>query len=105
MKREGKAAVDASTRRDCSFEGSLGAGLPGGAFATVERALDERTIGHNPERLCLMKVLCPSALKSRLPCSRLRCMDKALPWRLSLPDTVKTPLLHWPQRLERMGRS
>ena len=24
-------------------------------FATVDRALDERTIGHNPERLCLMK--------------------------------------------------
>lgn len=25
-------------------------------FATIERALDERTIGHNPERLNLMKV-------------------------------------------------
>ena len=32
-------------------------GLPGEAFATVDKALDERTIGHNPERLCLMKVL------------------------------------------------
>ncbi|CAL5218983.1 g738 [Coccomyxa viridis] len=30
-------------------------GLSGDAFATVDRALDERTIGHNPERLCLMK--------------------------------------------------
>ena len=25
-------------------------------FADVNKALDERTIGHNPERLCLMKV-------------------------------------------------
>ena len=25
-------------------------------FASVDKALDERTIGHNPERLCLMKV-------------------------------------------------
>ena len=32
------------------------AGLSGEMFATVDRALDERTIGHNPERLCLMKV-------------------------------------------------
>ena len=31
------------------------AGLSGDAFATVDRALDERTIGHNPERLSLMK--------------------------------------------------
>ncbi|BDA42114.1 Glycogen synthase 1 [Coccomyxa sp. Obi] len=30
-------------------------GIPGEAFATVDKALDERTIGHNPERLCLMK--------------------------------------------------
>jgi starch synthase len=30
--------------------------MPGEAFATVDKALDERTIGHNPERLCLMKV-------------------------------------------------
>ena len=33
------------------------AGLSGEMFATVDRALDERTIGHNPERLCLMKVV------------------------------------------------
>ena len=32
------------------------AGVSGSAFADVGRALDERTIGHNPERLCLMKV-------------------------------------------------
>ena len=31
-------------------------GLPGATFASVDKALDERTIGHNPERLCLMKV-------------------------------------------------
>lgn len=34
-------------------------GAPGEAFATIERALDERTIGHNPERLSLMKVCVP----------------------------------------------
>lgn len=31
-------------------------GVSGEMFATIERALDERTIGHNPERLNLMKV-------------------------------------------------
>ena len=30
-------------------------GWPAAPFATIDRALDERTIGHNPERLCLMK--------------------------------------------------
>uniref|UniRef100_A0A383VX60 Starch synthase, chloroplastic/amyloplastic n=2 Tax=Tetradesmus obliquus TaxID=3088 RepID=A0A383VX60_TETOB len=30
-------------------------GIDGEQFATIERALDERTIGHNPERLNLMK--------------------------------------------------
>lgn len=32
------------------------AGVPGEQFADVDKALDERTIGHNPERLSLMKV-------------------------------------------------
>jgi len=31
-------------------------GVPGETFAQIDRALDERTIGHNPERLNLMKV-------------------------------------------------
>jgi hypothetical protein len=31
-------------------------GVSGDMFATIDRALDERTIGHNPERLNLMKV-------------------------------------------------
>ena len=31
------------------------AGLPGEMFASVDKALDERTIGHNPERLNLLK--------------------------------------------------
>eukprot|EP00955_Chlamydomonas_euryale_P010959 118187-Chlamydomonas_euryale.AAC.1 len=31
-------------------------GMYGEAFATIDKALDERTIGHNPERLNLMKV-------------------------------------------------
>jgi starch synthase len=35
------------------------AGIDGEQFATIERALDERTIGHNPERLNLMKVTNP----------------------------------------------
>ena len=30
-------------------------GVPGEQFAQIDRALDERTIGHNPERLNLMK--------------------------------------------------
>ncbi len=34
----------------CAF-----AGLPGEMFASVDKALDERTIGHNPERLNLLK--------------------------------------------------
>jgi hypothetical protein len=31
-------------------------GVAGESFATIDKALDERTIGHNPERLNLMKV-------------------------------------------------
>ncbi|KAI8571215.1 hypothetical protein RHMOL_Rhmol01G0101500 [Rhododendron molle] len=30
-------------------------GLDGSIYATVEKAVDDRTIGHNPERLCLLK--------------------------------------------------
>lgn len=30
-------------------------GLDGAALASVDKALDERTVGHNPERLCLLK--------------------------------------------------
>lgn len=30
-------------------------GIPGETFASVDKALDERTIGHNPERLNMMK--------------------------------------------------
>jgi starch synthase len=36
-------------------EWKAGTGYPATPFATVDRALDERTIGHNPERLCLLK--------------------------------------------------
>jgi len=31
-------------------------GIPGEVFASADKALDERTIGHNPERINLMKV-------------------------------------------------
>ena len=34
----------------------LTAGMPGKAFAKSDKALDDRTIGHNPERLSLLKV-------------------------------------------------
>lgn len=36
-------------------EWAAATGVPAGPFAAVDRALDERTIGHNPERLCLLK--------------------------------------------------
>ena len=42
-------------------------GVPGEAFADVDKALDERTIGHNPERLCLMKVTVHSFIMPPLP--------------------------------------
>lgn len=31
-------------------------GVSGELYSTIDKALDERTIGHNPERLCLLKV-------------------------------------------------
>lgn len=40
---------------ECRQDEFSATGIPGEAFATIERALDERTIGHNPERLNLMK--------------------------------------------------
>ncbi len=52
------------------------AGLPGEMFAAVDKALDERTIGHNPERLNLLKGgiiysnKVPSA-SARMDCSTL----------------------------------
>jgi starch synthase len=41
------------------------AGIDGEQFATIERALDERTIGHNPERLNLMKVTAAVTIRSQ----------------------------------------
>lgn len=40
---------------ECRQDEFAATGMSGDVFATVERALDERTIGHNPERLCLLK--------------------------------------------------
>ncbi|KAK9846522.1 hypothetical protein WJX81_005900 [Elliptochloris bilobata] len=40
---------------ECRQEEFAHTGLPGELFASVDKALDERTVGHNPERLCLMK--------------------------------------------------
>ena len=43
---------------ECRQDEFAATGVDGSAFATIDRALDERTIGHNPERLCLLKVVC-----------------------------------------------
>lgn len=40
---------------ECRQDEFAATGIDGCAYATVDRALDERTIGHNPERLCLLK--------------------------------------------------
>ena len=40
---------------ECRQDEFAATGVSGEVFATIERALDERTIGHNPERLCLLK--------------------------------------------------
>jgi len=40
---------------ECRQDEFAATGVSGAIFATVEKALDERTIGHNPERLCLLK--------------------------------------------------
>mmetsp|Transcript_25344 Transcript_25344/g.63457 ORF Transcript_25344/g.63457 Transcript_25344/m.63457 type:complete len:704 (-) Transcript_25344:737-2848(-) len=40
---------------ECREEEFIATGMKGSLFNTLERAMDERTIGHNPERLCLLK--------------------------------------------------
>jgi len=40
---------------ECRQEEFLATGVEGELFNTLERAMDERTIGHNPERMCLLK--------------------------------------------------
>jgi starch synthase len=40
---------------ECRQDEFAATGISGEVFADVEKALDERTIGHNPERLCLLK--------------------------------------------------
>lgn len=40
---------------ECREEEFSATGMAGAYFNTLERAMDERTIGHNPERLCLLK--------------------------------------------------
>lgn len=39
----------------CRQDEFAATGVSGELYATVDKALDERTIGHNPERLCLLK--------------------------------------------------
>ncbi|CAK7345830.1 unnamed protein product [Dovyalis caffra] len=40
---------------ECRQEQLSKCGLDGSMYATTEKAVDDRTIGHNPERLCLLK--------------------------------------------------
>ncbi|KAL6980341.1 starch synthase [Sarracenia purpurea var. burkii] len=40
---------------ECSQEQLNKCGLDGSMYATIDKAVDDRTIGHNPERLCLLK--------------------------------------------------
>ena len=40
---------------ECRVDEFAATGVSGDAFMHIDRALDERTIGHNPERLCLLK--------------------------------------------------
>jgi starch synthase len=40
---------------ECRQEEFIATGVSGVEFNTLEKAMDERTIGHNPERLCLLK--------------------------------------------------
>ena len=41
---------------ECRQDEFAASGMSGEVFATEGKALDERTIGHNPERINLMKV-------------------------------------------------
>ena len=40
---------------ECRQDEFAATGVSGDVFAEIDKALDERTIGHNPERLCLLK--------------------------------------------------
>ncbi|KAI7843173.1 hypothetical protein COHA_003157 [Chlorella ohadii] len=40
---------------ECRQDEFSATGVSGELFSTIDKALDERTIGHNPERLCLLK--------------------------------------------------
>ena len=40
---------------ECRADEFASSGFEGDEFMTPERALDERTIGHNPVRMCLLK--------------------------------------------------
>ena len=46
---------NADSKGECKLDEFAAAGCEGAPFMTLERALDERTIGHNPERMCLLK--------------------------------------------------
>ena len=46
---------NADSTGECRTEQFVASGVDAGPFMDIERALDERTIGHNPQRLCLLK--------------------------------------------------
>ena len=62
---------------ECRQDEFAASGAPGSLFATVEKALDERTVGHNPERLCLLKggVVYASAVTTVSPTYARECRE------------------------------
>lgn len=42
---------------ECTQEEFMATGVHGELFSAVDKALDDRTIGHNPERLNMLKVM------------------------------------------------
>ena len=62
---------------ECRQDEFAASGAPGSLFASVEKALDERTVGHNPERLCLLKggVVYASAVTTVSPTYARECRE------------------------------
>lgn len=70
---------------ECRLEEFYATGFDGAPYMFAERALDERTIGHNPERMCLLKggiVFC-NAITTVSPNYAREVMEGASGWLLS----------------------
>lgn len=66
-------------------------GVPGNLFATIDKALDERTIGHNPERLNLLKggIIYSNAVTTVSPTYKVETLERgAAGW---LATTLNRP--------------